>query len=147
MTDDPGDNASVVAGTNLEETSATIEGQKLFHDSLKHFATLSTGSILIMATLLDRIIEQPVWRGLVVVAFVAFVVCAVSAAFAMSTVSSQLVGRRFIDQIPDRLSWKRTYVRNFEHFHTLRFVTVGLTVLSFVVGIVSLSVFAIINLG
>ena len=43
-------------------TTAEVEGAKLVHDTLRQLTTLGSGSILIMATLLDRVASQPMQR-------------------------------------------------------------------------------------
>jgi hypothetical protein len=39
--------------------SAFAEGQKLFHDTFKHLTTLSTGSILLLATFVKDVFQNP----------------------------------------------------------------------------------------
>jgi hypothetical protein len=43
-------------------------------DYLKHLTTLNTGSILIVATFLEKLFEQPKWNVLVGVSLVSFIV-------------------------------------------------------------------------
>jgi len=38
----------------------------------KHLATLSTGSILLLVTFLEKVFSQPEWKSLVVFAFIGF---------------------------------------------------------------------------
>jgi hypothetical protein len=48
-------------------------------DLYKHLATLSTGSIVLIVALLEKIFRQPTWRPLVGVALVSFMVSTVAA--------------------------------------------------------------------
>ena len=54
------------------ETSYDIEPTKLTYDLYKQLITLSTGSIVIMITLIDKVFKQPQWRAAIVVSLVAF---------------------------------------------------------------------------
>jgi len=49
--------------------SSFLEGQKLFHDTFKHLTTLNTGSILILATFLEKFFKVPTWKILIPMAF------------------------------------------------------------------------------
>jgi O-antigen/teichoic acid export membrane protein len=57
------------------------EGEKLFFESMKHLTTLSTGSILLLVTFLEKLFSNPRWKALIAVTLVSFVVsivCSVS---------------------------------------------------------------------
>lgn len=58
---------------------ANEEANKLFYDVFKHLTTLSTGSILILATLLETVFTSPQWLFLIIIALVSFIVSIVSA--------------------------------------------------------------------
>ncbi len=47
-----------------------LDGNKLAFDLFKHVTTLSTGSILILATLLEKFFRQPSLRWLAITAFI-----------------------------------------------------------------------------
>ncbi len=69
------------------------EGYKLFFDFFKHMTTLSTGSILILATFLDKFDSNPE-RGIwIKIAFIGFICSMISAAI-MMFIYSTLVGYR-----------------------------------------------------
>src|SRR5438093_516821 len=56
-----------------------VEFIKLATNYMKHLTTLSTGSILIMATFLEKLFIRPTWKGLIVISFAAFTVSIVGA--------------------------------------------------------------------
>jgi hypothetical protein len=105
---------------------ANEEANKLFYDVFKHLTTLSTGSILILASLLETLFPNPHWRFLIVIALVSFIVSTVSAVRMMFFQASAVMERR------------RETTRG-EH------VGFMITVASFLLGIGSFVVFAIMN--
>jgi hypothetical protein len=60
-----------------------IEGLKLFYDTFKHLTTLSTASLLLLATLLEKFFKAPLWTILIGVTFFALIVSLVAALSAM----------------------------------------------------------------
>lgn len=50
-----------------------IEGTKLFYDAFKHLTTLNTGSILLLATFLEKVFQKPVAREYFAIALGAFI--------------------------------------------------------------------------
>ena len=58
----------------MDELAQKIEKTKILYDFLKHLATLSTASIILMATWLGRLVTPPKWRVLIVISFVGFVI-------------------------------------------------------------------------
>jgi nitrate/nitrite transporter NarK len=60
-----------------------VEGLKLFYDTFKHIRTLATGSLLLLASLLERFFEAPICKPMIGVTFTALVVSLVSALAAM----------------------------------------------------------------
>ena len=49
-----------------------IEHTKLFNDYIKHLNTLSTGSILLLVTFLEKIFTNPHYKWLVIVSLICF---------------------------------------------------------------------------
>jgi hypothetical protein len=140
--------AMVEPSVDVEDFGATpaeVEGAKLVHDTLRQLTTLSSGSILIMATLLDKVVPQPAARWLVGVSFTAFVVCLVFAALGMGAISGLLSGRRFAAMSPRRL---RGYAgRRYERAGGPLFSSIIGAWVSFVVGMAALGLFALSNLS
>jgi putative intracellular protease/amidase len=60
-----------------------IDGLKTFFETLKHVTTLSAGSILLLATLLEKIFKTPSWRPLIAVIFLFFAVSLIFSVFGM----------------------------------------------------------------
>jgi hypothetical protein len=130
-------------GPAFGATTAEVEGAKLVHDTLRQLTTLSSGSILIMATLLDRVISQPAQRWLVALSFGAFVVCLVCAGMGMGAVSGLLSGRRFAALAPRRL---RSFAgRRYDQSGGPLFGSIIAAWVSFVIGMAALGLFALLN--
>lgn len=111
------------------QQTAHEQSWKLQYDIYKHLTTLSTGSILLLITFLDKLFAQPVWKGLVVVALCCLFASILTSFVVMNLMASQ-VREMEVDQ---------------------RFVARNLTVIilalsTFSLGIVSLIIFAVKNL-
>ena len=50
-----------------------IEVQKTVFDYIKHITTLNTGSIVLLASLLEKIFPNPVWKIFIMISFSCFV--------------------------------------------------------------------------
>jgi len=48
--------------TEKDSEKADQEGEKLYFDSMKHLTTLSTGSVLLLVTFLEKLFSSPRWR-------------------------------------------------------------------------------------
>jgi hypothetical protein len=108
---------------------ANEESWKLRYDTYKHLTTLSTGSILLLVTFLEKLFVRPTWKGLVIVAFCLFVITVLASLVVMNIT----VG--FIREIEiEKRDEKQGGV----------FVAIAL--ISFLLGISSLIVFAVKNL-
>ncbi len=106
-----------------------LEARKLIHDYLKHLATLSTGSILLIVTFLEKISAQPRWTWLVAVAIVSM---------ASSVIATLVAQAGNLDSLteteePDELS-------NFTFFSML------VCWCGFGLGIISVVVFGVANI-
>ena len=66
-------------------TDYGAEGQKLFYDLFKHLGTLSSGSIVLMATFMTRFAEKPEWSFLIALALAGFVVSIAGSLVVMMT--------------------------------------------------------------
>lgn len=108
-----------------------IEGAKLFFDTFKHISTLSTGSILLMATFLEKLFQNPVFRGLVVVAFLGFMFAVVWSVVAMTAFAARV--NQSVPRDNDKLKkmWR---------------TSVSWAILGFLAGLGAFSLFAVINL-
>ena len=73
------------------EQKARQEGQKLLYDTCKHLTTLNTGSILILATFLEKLfIQDREWTYLVAVVFLALIISMISSVATMLALSSNV---------------------------------------------------------
>lgn len=115
----------------MDQVTPQIEHLKAASDHFKHITTLSSGFILVMATLLEKLFEQPAWRLLVPVAFVAF---------ALAILLSVAAQAFFIDFI--RRASGYTTDATAPLAATLTLTTWG----AFLVGVLALVVFAVKNL-
>ncbi len=110
--------------------TAHVEGWKLQYDIYKHLTTLSTGSILLLITFLEKLFVKPEWKPLVIVALSFLFVSILVSFFVMNLMASQVrdveVDERFVN-------------RNLAAI----FIALG----TFSIGIVSLIVFAVKNLS
>ena len=62
---------------NMKQDSNLIEGVKLLYDYMKHLTTLSVGSIVVLATFLGSASSTARSKGLAITALVCFVICIV----------------------------------------------------------------------
>lgn len=61
-----------------------VEGNKMSYDWFKHLTTLSTGSVLLVATLFQTVFTNQLWSWLVGVALIFFLLAALGSALAMA---------------------------------------------------------------
>ena len=125
------ENGSRKASEITIEERAREDGWKLLFDYFKHLTTLSTGSILILVTLLEKLFTNPRWKWLAVVALGSFVLSIFFAILAMHGTAYSV--KHFIDSGNDTRSRQNT----FDEYACA---------LTFVLGIMSIVVFALINL-
>lgn len=113
-----------MAYTDDEKKDAEVS--KLLHDYLKHITTLSTGSILLVVTFMERLFRQPEWQFLIGIALIGFLASIVFSVVVMTI--------------------------NIDHMHqsTIEGVWGGVSLLGvwagFILGIISLAVFALKNI-
>jgi hypothetical protein len=106
-----------------------LESQKVVLDFVKHVATLATGAIVLLASLLDKVFPNPQWKFLIIVTFVSLLISAV-------TVTAAAIGVVRSIRTPSDVS------EPLRHF-TAGSMIVGLV--SFALGISTLAVFAARN--
>ena|SRR2546425_10985848 len=78
---------------DAEDDKARTEGAKLMFESIKHLTTLSTGSILVLVALLEKVFKNPHWKALMVIAFACFTLSMLASVRLMVFLSGH-VGRR-----------------------------------------------------
>lgn len=72
--------------TKEQQHKDYIEGLKIYYDFFKHLTTLSTASLLLLATLLEKFFKAPSWTVLIGITFFCFFVSLVSSVLSMAAV-------------------------------------------------------------
>ena len=101
-------------------------------DFMKHLATLSTGSIVLLATFLEKLFSNPLWKPMVVLALAGFTVSI------LGTVLWQLLSILHVSAARSRRAGLVAPI--------VTLPTIAATLGGFVVGVGSLALFAIRNL-
>jgi len=70
-----------------ENEDKVLESLKLDHESFKHLTTVSTGSILIPAAFLEKLLKAPEFKGLIPVTFFPLTVVACTSVVQMFRIS------------------------------------------------------------
>ena len=107
-----------------------MDRHKNTSEYLKHFTTLSTGSILLLATFLEKIIKMPKSTVLITVAIICFLLSILGA---MTSYTISLVQSHRINE----------GIKNWES--VLAGYGILLTWIGFFIGIVSVGIFIIMN--
>jgi hypothetical protein len=76
--------------SKTEKIKLRAEGNKLLADTMKQLITISSGSIVIMGTFLEKIFKNPRWSTLVALAFVGFFICIIASLKMMRTMSLKM---------------------------------------------------------
>ncbi|WP_462156315.1 hypothetical protein [Pseudoalteromonas piscicida] len=103
-----------------------VELLKLSFDWCKHISTLSTGSILLMVSFLEKLSQQPSWKLLLPVALISFV-CAI-----LGTLGVQL---------------EHLIEAEYKEPTTFGIVAGFATLFGFLIGIIALAAFGVKNLS
>jgi hypothetical protein len=121
------------------------EGSKLLHDTFKNITTLSTGSILLLVTIIDRLFANPQGKLLIGMSMAFFIIAMLSATALMILIGDQLRGRGFYQRLPHTLWTRRFFQRFFDAELRLGAVFVVICVPSFVLAVACLIAFALVN--
>jgi hypothetical protein len=105
---------------------ATEEANKLFYDVFKHLTTLSTGSILILATFIETLFPNPQGKFLIVLALISFIFSIIGAVLMMFFQASSVMTMRGEIIRAEKIGF-------------------GATIGTFLLGIISFVVFAAMN--
>lgn len=62
----------------------------MFHETLKQLVTISSGSILVLVALLEKVFVTPRWKVLIVIAIVGFFICILASLQTMSAISENV---------------------------------------------------------
>jgi amino acid transporter len=110
---------------------AWAERYKALTDYYKHLTTLSTGSIVLVTTFLDKLFHKPLWKALVVISIMGFMISVLASVVAYTIIVAYHAPG---DQI-ERPEWAKH----------LGLIGIILTWTGFLVGILSLASFALRN--
>jgi hypothetical protein len=110
-----------------------LERAKQMIDYVKQITTLSTGSILLLATFLEKLFLKPSWKPLIVISFAGFVVSVIAAVFLHTVFVDD--EKLYVTGDLESRSWEKAAAIS------LIFMWSG-----FLVGILSLAIFAVRNL-
>jgi hypothetical protein len=130
--------------TSYDVVKLTQEGYKLLYDTFKHVTTLSTASILILATILDKLVKNPQSSYLIPLTFGAFFLSLVGCVGAMLSLSKFTGEIAHIDMSIDA---NEVWILKNAKFRESRFTqwSFFLGIVGFLVGIGSLVVFVLKN--
>jgi hypothetical protein len=106
-----------------------VEYYKATQDYFKHLTTLSTGSIVLIATFLDRVFAQPKGKFLAILSIIGFVISVIACVIEQTITLMDKPGAK-------RMVW----------WTTAGGVSIVFAWTGFLLGIISLSIFAIRNL-
>lgn len=112
------------------EQKARQEALKLLFEVYKHTTTLSTGSILLLATFLEKLFKSPKEVSLVTISLICFLVAVITSWIMMAHLAIELR----IDREPTR-------------FDRVGRILYALSPVSFIAGVMSLAAFTVINLS
>jgi hypothetical protein len=110
---------------------AKTKQTEAYVEYLKHLTTLSTGSIVLIAAFLEKLFSKPVWKLTVAVSLIGFMVSVVS-----SVISYTIFIEFHIEADEPSPRWSDVIV----------LAAMLLTWVGFLVGILSLAIFALKNL-
>jgi hypothetical protein len=113
------------------EAKALQESEKLYFDSMKHLTTLNTGSILLLITFLEKLFQKPEWKFLVVVSLSIFVLSNIC------SISSMVQSANYIKHSAN-ISDSALKIKDLLHY---------LSLITFLFGILLLTIFAIKNIN
>ncbi len=112
-----------------KQEKADEESFKLGYDLFKHVTTLSTGTLLILITFLEKLFQNPSWKFLVSVSFVSFIISIISSVVTMFFLTQAIADFGELEK-------NETRIARWSFILTLGF---------FVLGIFSFVIFALIN--
>lgn len=112
-----------------KQEKANEESLKLGYDLFKHITTLSTGTLLILITFLERLFQNPTWKFLVSISFTSLVFVIVLSLVLMFLIAGGIG------------EFGELQEREYKINRWIFIFTIGF----FVVGIISFVAFALVN--
>lgn len=111
-------------------TKYPIEAYTTAFDYLKHISSLCTGSILLIMAFLEKLFKNPEWKFCIAISIVSFLISVIASVAAQASVIEQ------IDH-PDRVGKWSLPLMNWSFIGVWFF---------FLLGLISLTIFALVNL-
>ena len=130
--------------TSFDVVKMTQEGYKLYFETFKHLTTLNTASILILATLLDKVVKHPQSAYLIPLSLSAFLLSIVCCAGAMMFFAKMTGELSHIDMSLDADEAWRTKNREFRKM-PLAGVSIVFGGAGFIFGLLCLVIFVVKN--
>jgi hypothetical protein len=112
-----------------KQEKATEESIKLIYDLFKHITILTTGIILILITFLEKLFQNPSGKYLVSISFIFFIISIILALITMAFMAQGVADLGELDEFETKIG-RWTFL-----------TTLG----SFVLGIISFVIFALVN--
>lgn len=111
------------------KTEYPVEAYTTTFEYLKHLATLSTGSTLLLVTFLDKLFVNPEWKVCIAVSLISFVLTVIF------TIAAQAGVIESITEPEDIAKWAKPLIG----------VSLTGALLFFITGLVSLVAFSLVN--
>jgi hypothetical protein len=122
-----------------------VEGEKLFEDFYKHLTTLNTGAILLLSTILEKAYVNPQGKFFIAVALVCFIISSVTSSAAILLTANHLRGRAYWEKVPPHFPLRALMLWQYDKDVTMRIIVSFLCWVSFLLGLISLTLFALVN--
>jgi len=110
-----------------------VESAKLWSEYLKHLTTLSVGSIVLLTAFLEKLFKQPEWIFSLVISLIGFLLCVLGAVLSYTSIAISHLFWETDESPPD-------------YVETPGIIAIICSWLSFCVGIIFLTIFAIKNI-
>jgi hypothetical protein len=82
-----------------------LEFRRLLHDYIKHLATLSTGSILLIITFREKLSDRPHWTWMVAIAMACFAISLLASVIAQISSLDTLSFEQSPKELEDATGW------------------------------------------
>ena len=133
------------AGDTPNKSDDRVEGEKLFEDFYKHLTTLNTGAILLLSTVLEKAYVNPQGKFFIAAALVCFIISIVTSSAAILLTANHLRGRAYWEKAPPHFRPRTLLLWQYDQDVTMRVITTVLCWTSFLLGLISLALFALFN--
>ena len=104
---------SEVESSPSEKIKAYQEGLKLYFETCKHMTTLSTASVLLLITFIEKIFTNPKWKIFVVLAFASFILSIFLSIAAMFNFAETIKNFGRVSRIQSRKTYRTYYFSTF----------------------------------